>query len=365
MARALTNDEEDEVIEWMKSNRFLYDKSSFEFKDHQKKERAWLQMEQRMRLNPGDLFRWYTSLRTQYVKEVKKRENGLRSGAGAPDDIITPRTTWLLDNFEFLKPYVCQARATRGSKMKKPDLYSDSSESSVPLKSTCESTTKQQSTSSTVSSISDYLDKVSQQLAVPKTDIEKTCDFLSVQMAKMTPSCLEDFTNEAVCKAMEYVQQSKQERRLAQQTPKGNVVQPSQPPFTFTEQLQQASQPASMQYTSIQAPQQPTTDNRPRSTSTIESKQPRLTTDYIMARNLASSNPPADVLQQHRRYQWTEFQPSNVQPVLPANAYSTQVNSGSQAHSTTTSTPTNTASILTEAYETMIPDPTLSNFQVE
>lgn len=40
MVRSLTSDEEDEVIEWMKSNRFLFDKSSFEFKDRQKKERT-------------------------------------------------------------------------------------------------------------------------------------------------------------------------------------------------------------------------------------------------------------------------------------------------------------------------------------
>jgi len=55
MARCLTQDEEDEVIEWLKSNRFLYDKSTFEFKNRQKKDRAWLEMDQKMRLNPGDL----------------------------------------------------------------------------------------------------------------------------------------------------------------------------------------------------------------------------------------------------------------------------------------------------------------------
>ena len=75
MTRYLMKEEEDEVIEWLRTNRFLYDKSSFEFKNHHKKERDWLEMDQKMRLNPGDLYRWYTSLRTQYVKEVKKKEN--------------------------------------------------------------------------------------------------------------------------------------------------------------------------------------------------------------------------------------------------------------------------------------------------
>lgn len=312
MVRFLTSDEEDEVIEWMKSNRFLFDKSSFEFKDRQKKERTWLQMEQGMRLNPGDRFRWYTSLRTQYVKKVKKRKNATWSGAGAPDDIVTPRVTWLLEKLDFLKPYVCQAGVTRGLKIKMPDRHSDWRESSVLPKSTWESTPKSGTTSSTAFTISDYLDKVSQQLAVPKTDIEKTCDFLTVQMAKMTPSCQEDFTNEAVCKAMEYVQQSDQELPGSANTERIHHSLHSH------SQLQQASQSASMQHTSLQALQPPIAANRPRpTTSTIGFWQPRLTTDYIMARNLAASNPPADVLQQHGRNQWTEFQLSNVQPLLP------------------------------------------------
>ena len=113
MARYLTKEEEDEVIEWLRTNQFLCDKSSFEFKNHPKKERAWLEMDHKMRLNSGDLYRWYTSLRTQYVKEVKKKENATRSGAGAVNDIMTPRITWLLEKFEFVKQYVCHREDLR------------------------------------------------------------------------------------------------------------------------------------------------------------------------------------------------------------------------------------------------------------
>ena len=128
MARYLTKEEEDEVIEWLRTNQFLCDKSSFEFKNRHKKERAWLEMDHKMRLNSGDLYRWYTSLRTQYVKEVKKKENATRSGAGAVNDIMTPRITWLLEKFEFVKQYVCQARATRGSNIQRPNKHSDCSD---------------------------------------------------------------------------------------------------------------------------------------------------------------------------------------------------------------------------------------------
>uniref|UniRef100_UPI00358E8264 uncharacterized protein n=1 Tax=Myxine glutinosa TaxID=7769 RepID=UPI00358E8264 len=320
MARSLTKEEEDEVIEWLQSNRFLYDKSSFEFKNRQKKERAWLEMDQKMRMNPGDLYRWYTSLRTQYVKEVKKKETKTRSGAGAVDDIMTPRITWLLEKFEFVKQYVCQARATRGSKIHRPDQHSDCSESSVTPQTTLEGTSQSATTSTTTASISDCLDKVSQQLAEPKNDIEKTCDFLGMLMARMTPSCLEDFTHEATCKAMEYVKQSNLERRQAQQPPQVTFLQPPQPP-----QLQQASQPLAPQYA-------------------------------LAVRNLAASNPPANVLQ----YPWTECQPANLQPVLSdqlqPTAYSTPVHSGTQARTTTTTTSTDTAAALTGAFQTLNPN---------
>ena len=250
MARSLTNEEEDDVFEWLKSNRFLYDKSSFEeFRNHQKKERVWLKMEQKMQLDPGDLYRWYTSLRTQSMKEVKKRENATRSGAGATEENMTARITWLLEKFEFIKPYVCQSRSTRGSKIQRAEHHSDCSESSVTQQTTHENT-PQLVTSSKTASISDYLEKVSQQLVVPKSDIEKTCDFLGVVMAKMTPALPEEVIHEITTKAIEYVKQSNLECET-QQPPQVTVFQPPQPPLRYREQLKPASQPGAPQYTTF------------------------------------------------------------------------------------------------------------------
>ncbi|XP_071140733.1 uncharacterized protein [Mytilus edulis] len=366
-ARILTIEEEDEVIEWLKSNRFLYDKTSIDFKNRDKKERTWHEMEQRMKLNPGDLQRWYTSLRTTYVKEVKKRENTTRSGAGVGDGLLTSRTSWLLEKFEFVKPFVCQARGTKGSQIKKPDRYSDCSESSVPSITTMESTPQSVTTSSTTTKISDCLEKVSQQLAVPKSDIEKTCDFLSTLMAKMTPSCLEDFTNETIFKAMEYVKQSKQEQRQTQQPPRDDFIQPSQLSSTFTDPSQQVNRQTLPQFTQLQ-PQQQTAvgNNRPSIRPTTSSmsfrhRQPQQMStdrDYIIARNLSASNPPADVLQQYGRYQWAELQPTNLQPILMGQQQQTvySTHTTSQTPSAIESTATDTTSVLTDAYETINPE---------
>jgi len=220
------------------------------------------------------------------VKEVKKKENATRSGAGAVDYVMTPRITWLLENFEFVKSYVCQARATRGSTInKRRDQQSDCSESSATPQATLEGTPQSATTSATTGSISNYLDKVTQQLAEPKSDIEKTCDFLGVLMAKMTPSCPEEFTHEATCKAMEYVKQSNVERRQAQQPPQVTYLQPT---FRL---MQQANQAAAPQYASLKAPPEIATAPSRMVTTSRQPQQSQLTTDYIYLQPTAYSTP--------------------------------------------------------------------------
>ena len=85
-------------------------------------------------------------------------------------------------------------------------------------------------------------------------------------------------------------------------------------------------------------------------------QQPQMTTDYIMARNLAS-NPPGDVLQLQRHCTWTEIQPTNLHHILSdqlqPTAHSTPVCSGTQTPTTTTSTSTDTAAVLSSAFQTL------------
>lgn len=80
--------------------------------------------------------------------------------------------------------------------------------------------------------------------------------------------------------------------------------------------------------------------------------------DYIIARNLAASNPPADVLQQYGRYQWAELQPTNLQPILMGQQQQTvySTHTTSQTPSAIESTATDTTSVLTDAYETINPE---------
>lgn len=56
MKRRLTPEEEDHMVEWLKQNEFLYDKTSERFKMTNQKQKMWADKEEELGgLNPGDL----------------------------------------------------------------------------------------------------------------------------------------------------------------------------------------------------------------------------------------------------------------------------------------------------------------------
>lgn len=73
MKRRLTPEEEDHMVEWLKQNEFLYDKTSERFKMTNQKQKMWADKEEELGgLNPGDLEKkWYKDMRTQYGKITK------------------------------------------------------------------------------------------------------------------------------------------------------------------------------------------------------------------------------------------------------------------------------------------------------
>jgi hypothetical protein len=111
VCRTLTQNEEDDLVTWLRENSFLYDKSCAEFKFKDKKSRAWESKETELGLKPGDLSSiWYPNMRTQFSKLVKIPS---KSGSGAAER--TARQQWILDSFGFLRPYLIQLRMQRGS----------------------------------------------------------------------------------------------------------------------------------------------------------------------------------------------------------------------------------------------------------
>ncbi|XP_041467476.1 uncharacterized protein LOC121417807 [Lytechinus variegatus] len=111
MRRMLTQDEEDDLVTWLREHTFLYDKSSAQFKMREKKSRTWREKEDELDLNPGDLSSiWYLNMRTLFSRLIKTSR---KSGSGAAER--TARQEWILNKFEFIRPYLVQLRHQRGS----------------------------------------------------------------------------------------------------------------------------------------------------------------------------------------------------------------------------------------------------------
>ena len=114
MRRMLTQDEEDDLVTWLREHTFLYDKSSAQFKMREKKSRTWREKEDELDLNPGDLSSiWYLNMRTLFSRLIKTSR---KSGSGAAER--TARQEWILNKFEFIRPYLVQLRHQRGSNVR-------------------------------------------------------------------------------------------------------------------------------------------------------------------------------------------------------------------------------------------------------
>ncbi|CAC5391830.1 unnamed protein product [Mytilus coruscus] len=71
VCRTLTNEEEEDLVAWLRENTFLYDKSSADFKLKEKKNRTWAAKEEELGLKAGDLSSiWYPNMRTQFFSRL-------------------------------------------------------------------------------------------------------------------------------------------------------------------------------------------------------------------------------------------------------------------------------------------------------
>ena len=115
----LNTAEEDELVEWIRDNEEIYDKSSKGYKDTEKRKKLWRIKAASMEYDLAALMAWYENMRTRYSKLVKSK-----SGDGKKDP--TPREDWILKNFSFLSSHILR-RAGKGiaslkSKSKEPRI---------------------------------------------------------------------------------------------------------------------------------------------------------------------------------------------------------------------------------------------------
>jgi len=99
----LTMDQQEAMVDWLKTHEVLYNKKLEAYKDTKKKAFLWQKQAEVVGVDVDELKIWYNSLRTRYTK-LKK----LKSGDGAPEH--SERDQWVLNNFSFLAPFTYEVK---------------------------------------------------------------------------------------------------------------------------------------------------------------------------------------------------------------------------------------------------------------
>ena len=99
----LTMDQQEAMVEWLKTHEVLYNKKLESYKDTKKKAFLWQQQAEVIGVDVEMLKIWYNRLRTRYTK-LKK----MKSGNGAPEH--SERDQWVLNNFSFLAPFTYEVK---------------------------------------------------------------------------------------------------------------------------------------------------------------------------------------------------------------------------------------------------------------
>ena len=116
----LTDDNEEDIVDWIKNNELLYNKGLKSYKDTQKKSRLWGLKAKEFGLEAKDLQTWYESMRTRFGRlSVRKSGDGARE--------ITERDQWILTSFNFLSRHIVRIASRQGVSIKAKIVQSQSS----------------------------------------------------------------------------------------------------------------------------------------------------------------------------------------------------------------------------------------------
>ena len=100
----LTDDEEEQMIDWLRDHPELYNRKLKSYKDIRAKEAHWMDIAAILGRDVHYLKTWYQSIRTRFGRLRKKK-----SGDGAADP--TDRDAWILRCLDFLAPHIVEVRS--------------------------------------------------------------------------------------------------------------------------------------------------------------------------------------------------------------------------------------------------------------
>ncbi|XP_063970789.1 uncharacterized protein LOC135157796 [Lytechinus pictus] len=108
----LSDEQEEELVEWLKSNPELFNKSHQRYKDIDLKNSIWEDKASELGMQSGDHLQvWYKSMRTRFGK-LRKIMSVNKSRQ------LTWRDQWILRNFDFISPHIYVCNRGGGSILK-------------------------------------------------------------------------------------------------------------------------------------------------------------------------------------------------------------------------------------------------------
>ncbi len=95
----LTPNQEDNVVEWLKSNEYLFNKTLNAYKDTEMKNRLWPAKADELQIETAILKTWFDSMQARFGKITKTV-----SGDGTVE--YTERDQWILNHFDFVWQHI-------------------------------------------------------------------------------------------------------------------------------------------------------------------------------------------------------------------------------------------------------------------
>ncbi len=91
----LTEEQQADMIDWLKENTIIYNKRLREYRNTEKKNKLWDDKDKELGVDPIKLQTWVDSMRSRYGRLTQTK-----SGLGATDN--TESAAWILEKFSFI-----------------------------------------------------------------------------------------------------------------------------------------------------------------------------------------------------------------------------------------------------------------------
>ena len=103
----LTDEQQDDIIQWLQDNPIVYNRRLREYRNTEKKHKLWEDKAREMDVDPLRLQTWVDSMRTRFG-----RLTHTKSGQAAKEH--TERETWILEKFSFLSEHFARQTSRHG-----------------------------------------------------------------------------------------------------------------------------------------------------------------------------------------------------------------------------------------------------------